>query len=221
MMRPAGTVLLVLLFAGVGALSWRLELRPSLQVDATPLASLPRRLGEWEAVDVPLEPDVESILRADANLQRIYVDPKGTRISLYVGYYGTDRGGRPEHTPAVCYRSQGFEVDDRGVLEVSASLRVHEYRVEQGTTRHLVHFWFRSYRRSGLVGELDQTFDRLVGRLVSGRADGSLIRISVPLHGGEDEAVVRERLLAFAAAVDAQLSAHWPTESPVSTTSAK
>jgi EpsI family protein len=213
-MRSAGTALLVLLFAAVGVLSWSLQLRETLAVDAGPLLALPAAAAGWRSVDVPLEGSVESMLRADANLQRIYTDATGEKVSLYVGYYGTERGGRPEHTPEVCYRSQGWDVLERRVLDVpeASGLRVKDYLVEsRAGRRDLVVFWFRSHRRSGLLGGLDQSLDRLLGRLLDGRADGSLVRISTPVRPGEETAA-RGTLLDFARAVDVQLGAHWPAE---------
>ena len=133
-----------------------------------------------------------------------------------MGYYGTDRGGRPEHTPEVCYRSQGWNVVAKRVIEVSQAppLAVNEYVVEHAGVHHLVFFWFRSHRRSGLVGGLDQTWDRLLGRLLDGRADGSLVRVSTPIAPG-DEVTGRSVLLPFASAIDAQLASHWPAEAPI------
>jgi len=215
-MRSLSTALLVALFVAVGAISWSFQLRPALHVDATPLAALPTTIDSWRAIDVPLEPSVESMLRADFNVQRIYVHPTGAAVSLYVGYYGTERGGRPEHTPETCYESQGWTIESERVLDVSpepGSLRVNEYLVEQQGVRHLVHFWFRSHRNGGMLGGFDQARDRLLGRLLDGRADGSLVRLSIPVEPGE-EPNARSVLLQFASAVNAQLGAHWPTESP-------
>lgn len=208
-----GTAALVLLLLAVGAAAWSFVLRPPLRVDSTKLAELPHQLGEWTSVDVPLEQSVESMLRADFNLQRAYTHPLGDRVWLYLGYYGTERGGQPEHTPADCYRAHGWEIRERRTLAVDPALRVNEYLVEQGRERHLVHFWFRSYRSTGLLGGFDQTLDRLAGRLFAGRADGSLVRLSTPVADG-DLIPSRSRLLHFAAELDQQLAAHWPVESP-------
>jgi len=214
-MRSAATAVLAVLFVAVGALSWALQMRAPLRVDAAPLTALPKTLGSWDSHDVPLEQSVESMLRADANVQRVYLHPTGERVSLYVGYYGTDRGGRPEHTPEVCYRSQGWDVVERRVLTVSEApvFRVNEYVVEHEGVRHLVQFWFRSHRRTGMLGGFDQTLDRLLGRLLDGRADGSLVRISTPVQPG-DEPAARTVLAQFASQIDVQLAAHWPKETP-------
>ena len=167
---------------------------------------------------MPLEQNVESMLRADYNVQRVYLHPTGPAVSMYVGYYGTERGGRPEHTPEVCYRSQGWTVAERRVLDVAErdgrTFRVNEYLVEQDGARHLVLFWFRSHRRTGLLGGFDQAVDRLVGRLVDGRADGSLVRVSMPVRPGSED-LARTILRSFAADLDAQLGRHWPLEAAV------
>jgi EpsI family protein len=215
MNRGIQTAFLLALFAAVGAISWAFQLRPVLGVDPTPLAALPPTLDTWRGEDVPLEQNVESMLRADYNVQRVYVHPTGEAVSMYVGYYGTERGGRPEHTPEVCYRSQGWTVAERQVVDVAArdghTFRVNEYRVEQNGARHLVLFWFRSHRRTGLLGGFDQAVDRLLGRLVDGRADGSLVRISMPIRPGNED-LARTILRSFAADLDAQLGSHWPLE---------
>ncbi len=217
-MKRAGvsTSLLVALLMGLGAVSWWFQLRPPLDVDAAPLMALPQSIGSWDATDVPLEQSVESMLRADANLQRAYVHPLGTVVFLYVGYYGTDRGGRPEHTPEVCFHSQGWDITERRTLNVDAgngvpSFRVSEFVVEQQDQRHLVQFWYRSHRSTGMLGPLDQALDRLLGRLLDGRSDGSLVRISTPIADG-DLVAARSFLLQFAANIDEELDQHWPVE---------
>jgi len=205
-------LLLVLLATGAGA--WSLALRPPLELDPSPLAALPFRIDSWQGQEVPLETAVESVLRADFNLQRAYAHPLGERVWLYIGYYGTERGGRPEHTPAACYRAQGWGIESRRRLAVAgvSGLRVNEYVVARGGERQLVHFWYRSFRRTGLLGGFDQMADRLAGRLATGRADGALVRLSTELGGGGDAVDGRTRLLLFAARLDPLLAEHWPTE---------
>ena len=208
-----GTAVLVAALLAVGAAAWALELRPPLHVDASKLAQLPHRVGDWDSIDIPLDPAVESMLQADFNVQRAYSHRLGDLVWLYVGYYGTERGGLPEHTPAECYRAHGWEILERRTLEVDPGLRVNEYLVQLGPEQHLVQFWYRSFRRTGLLGGFDQTFDRLRGRLFQGRADGSLVRISTPVSN--DELIpARSRLLRFAAQIDRQLAEHWPDEEP-------
>lgn len=211
--RSHAALLVALLAVGAGA--WALALRPPLEVDPSPLATLPRQIDGWRGEDVALDSGVEEMLRADFNVQRLYTHSLGEHAWLYLGYYGTDRGGRPEHTPAACYRAHGWRIAAQRRLDVPGApgLRVNEYRVEKDGTRQLVHFWFRSYRQTGMLGPVDQAFDRLTGRLLAGRADGALVRLSTGLDG-RDEVEARGLLLRFAADLDGLLDAHWPVERP-------
>ena len=211
-----GTFALAAAVLAVGALAWWLQTRPALVVDAAPLASLPRQAGSWRSIDMPLESAVESILRADANIQRAYFPgpEDATPVWLYVGYYGTERGGRPEHVPRGCYTGAGWDIAAARVMGAGDGERqLNEYLVTRGQQQELVHFWYRSARRTGMIGGIDQNLDRILGRLGSGRADGALIRISTRLRDG-GETVARERLLALGRELDRQLAEHWPNEHP-------
>ena len=211
----ATTILIVILLA-VGGFAWSLQLQPALEIDASALATLPTRIEVYDGHEIPLESTVESVLRADFNPQRVYYGA-GSLVWLYVGYYGTTRGGRPEQTPRGCYTGAGWGIEASRTLRVvpGGDLRVNEYLVERNGEQRLVHFWYRSAQRTGMLGGWDQNIDRFVGRLTRGRADGALIRISTPLSG-DNETSARGRLLGFAAALDPLFAERWPTESEAS-----
>ena len=200
----------------VGGLAWWLHLRPPLRVDASGLERFPARLGAWRSSDIPMDPAVEGKLRADFNLQRAYVHPLGEVVWLYVGYYGTTRGGAPDHLPSTCYPAAGWEiVEERHVdVDPSGDLRVNEFLLQRGTDRRLVHFWYRTYRGTGIVSGLWLRYDHFLGQLSEQRADGALVRVSTPISGQEVVAA-RSRLAGFGAGVDLLLEDHWPDEVPV------
>jgi EpsI family protein len=208
-----GLSALIALMMVVGALGWYLRLGPELHVDASPLNDVPTQIGRWKSIDLPLASVVESELRADFNFQRTYLTRSGDKVWLYVGYYGTARGGRPEHTPRGCYTGAGWGIKSSRTVEIDSNgeFRANEYLVEQRGEQRLVHFWYRSHRRTGILGGLDQNVDRLLGRLLDGRADGALVRISTPLSG-DDTTTARGRLLSFASLLDPLLAKHWPIE---------
>jgi EpsI family protein len=197
----------------VGASVWWLELRPPLRVDSSLLGALPMQIGGFEGWPVPLEDTVERILRADFNLQRAYARPDDVeRVSLYVGYYGTERGGRPEHTPNQCYPSAGWRIESGRIFEDGGRMRANEWVVSQEGERQLVLFWYQSARRTGMRNNLELSLDHLAGRLKAGRADGALVRLSTPIV--PDEASARARLVEFAEELFPLLAARWPNEFP-------
>jgi len=213
--RPA-VVALVLLMAMVGAAAWWLQLRPRLHPDYTPLATLPTTIASWSGAASQLETKVEEMLNADFNLQRTYRRPgEPDVIWFYLGYYGTARGGRPEHLPGECYPSAGWKIEQKRTIVIGPDprWRANELLVSQRGERRLVHFWYRSSHRTGMLDVLSLSVDHLRGRLGDGRADGALVRLSTPI-GADGEAAARARLVAFAGSLDPLLDAHWPRELP-------
>jgi EpsI family protein len=206
-----GVIIALMLLVGLAG--WTVSDRAELAVDPSPLARLPEKVGAWESMEIPMEPAVESELRADFNLQRAYVSRIQEPVVLYVGYYGTRRGGRPEHTPRGCYTGAGWGIEASRTLAFGETgrLRANEYLVERDGERQLVVFWYRSFRRTGILGGLDQNIDRLIGLLREGRADGALVRISTMIREG-DVVGARSRLQSFASSIDPLLGEHWPIE---------
>lgn len=212
--RWQNAALVALLLLG-GAASWLFQLGGGLHVDPSPLARLPHRVLAWEGVDVPMRGSVEEMLQADQHVQRRYDDPAGGLVWMYVGYYGTERGGRSEHTPWVCYPAAGWSVVEAQSqrLPSGTGSSIQEMVVERGAEQRLVHFWYRTSRSAHVVGPVSHAWDRLLGRLTLGRADGAFVRLSSPLDGESIE-TVRGRLQAFRSELDGQLAAHWPVELP-------
>ncbi|MCA9509374.1 MAG: EpsI family protein, partial [Myxococcales bacterium] len=202
---------LAVVLLAAGAAAWTLRLRAPLEVQAESLDGIAMEIAGWRGRDIPLEETVERMLRADRNVQRTYVDPAGGVVWLYVGYYGTERGGRSEHSPFVCYPSAGFSIVEGATRTVTlpGGGRATEIRVGRAGDERLVHFWYRSHRSAHLVGAVAHAWDRFVGRIADGRADGAFVRISAPIDGMDVDAI-RARLFRFGAALDEELAAHWP-----------
>ena len=208
------TIGLALVLLGTGAVSWGVYLRTPLAVRAETLAEIPIEISNWRGQDIVVETGVAEMLDADFNVQRVYQHPVGGLVWFYVGYYGTQRGGRPEHTPWVCYPSNGWEIVRQSVVELGGAenLLANEIVVERDGELRLVHFWYQSYRRGGMLGDFDQAVERLRNRVLDGRADGSLVRLSTPIAGLDSEFAARIRLKQFAQALVPLLRMHWPEE---------
>jgi EpsI family protein len=204
---------MLFMLAGVGAGAWALELRPSLDVDATALESLPYDIDERNGYDVPVDATVARILEADFHVQRTYRQGDTPPVWLYIGYYGTERGGYTPHTPDACYPAAGWSIDptSRATRTLADGLRANEIQVENAGERRLVQYWYRSHRTTGILGEAGQAVDRVVGRLLHGRADGGFVRVSTPIEEGDLESA-RQRLEPFALRLDTLLADHWPEE---------
>ncbi len=207
------TTVLLIAMVSAGILAWSIRLRPAMKIEATSLEAIPMSYDGWHGKDIPVQDAVSEMLQADFQVQRAYAHPVAGVAWVYVGYYGSDRGGHPEHLPQVCYPAQGWKILERRTIEIDGSrgLRANEFVVEQAGQQRLVHYWFRSHRSTGLLGGWRINLDHLIGRLTQGRADGALIRISTVIEG-EDLEAIRARLRGFESKTDALLGEHWPSE---------
>ncbi len=211
MTERTSSVLLFLVFLAVGAMAWSAQLRPSLVFDTSSLANLSERFGDWQSSDIPMDESIESMLRADFNIQRAYSDEFGKTVWLYIGYYGTERGGKPEHRPKVCYAAHGWNIETATPRDLG-DYQATEYIVEKNSERRLVLFWFRSSRGNTKLSSRHIAWDHLLNRVQSGRADGSLIRLSTPLPSEQEVVDARSRLLYFAEQLNRELETRWPGE---------
>jgi len=217
MSERAATALALLLLVLAGGVAWALQMRAVLEPRPESLRSIPLEISSFVGVDTPIGDNVEEMLSADFNVQREYLHPLGQLVWVYIGYYGTERGGTPEHTPRACYLAHGWRVVDEQtvVTDPAAGTRAMEYLVEAGGNQQLVMFWYRSHRASGMLSTLTLQLDHVAGRLTSGRGDGALIRLSTPLIGLDRDAA-RALLVSFAKLIEPRLADTWPTETSAS-----
>jgi len=214
-----GLLFLVLLLTG--ATSWWLLLRSVPEADSGSLDALATNLGGWQAIDIEMDQAVADMLGADHNVQRAYHHPLGYTVFVYIGYYGSERGGVPEHTPGVCYPAQGWTVVASRGQNVGGrdGLDLREYVVESEGARRLVHFWYRTSQSSGITSILGLRMRQFLGRMTNEGTDGALIRLSIPLPDldrpydrelADGYNSARERLFALDLQVEAELDRVWP-----------
>ncbi len=209
--RIEAMLLLVALLLTGGA-GWWLKLQPMIDVDPAGFEALPHELNDWDSVDLEIDEGVAALLRADHHIQRAYHHRQGYTVFVYVGYYGTKRGGSPEHTPDVCYPSQGWKIihdDEVRLGGPSGALSIREFRVQKENQVRLVHFWYRTQRDSGYTSRLPLQLRQFWDRLTTNRGDGALVRLSTPVLEGDFQSA-RLRLFGLDAALESALDRVWP-----------
>src|SRR5262245_16916776 len=194
---PAGVaaVLLGAALAAVGGAAWLVSLaEPAATTDA-PLDSIATRIGAWSGEDVPIIPDLSSALASDNAIHRVYRNPAGQEIHVWVIYYSAATAVRDYvHHPDVCWPSRGWATvgTDRRPLPLPppAALDLTVRRFERGGQRRMVGYWVQDgtavwteddFRRT-LAGL--PTWDEIRERLIGGRPLRRTPRLSV-LVGAE------------------------------------
>lgn len=172
------------------------------------LSSLPLRVGPWEGRDAaPLAPDILATLRVDEYVNRGYRAPGRPHLSLYVGYYHSQRQGQTMHSPLNCMPGSGWQPMLRTRIGITAPaaigaasgrVDVNRMIIQKGLDRQLVLYWYQSHGRI-VASEYWQKIYTVVDAMRHNRSDGSLVRVIVPVasEGAAAEQAAERTALEF------------------------
>jgi EpsI family protein len=193
-LKYARPLLLILLLQAVAfyALAFRAETVPP----AMPLATFPERLGSWQmAKEIPVEKEIEEVLKADDTLSRVYLDPSRGDSYLWIAYFKTQRYGQAPHSPKNCLPGSGWEPvpGASGTINIpvagwDAPIAINRYVVQHGDERSVSLYWYQSHGRV-IAGEMAAKFWAVTDSIRYRRSDTALIRVSVPVRGTVDQAI--------------------------------
>lgn len=159
---------------------------------------VPYRLGPWTGTEARFDP-VFGVDPADSSLLRIYRTYDLLPIIVYVGFHGDLPTSLDYHTPVVCYPAQGWQIVSTGKSSLGAfrgnPVQASEIVVEKGGERRLVVWWYHAGSQS-FEKRIRQVYMMVALAMFTGRTDGSIVRVEVPLAQGSEEAV-REELQRF------------------------
>ncbi|MCX6545031.1 MAG: VPLPA-CTERM-specific exosortase XrtD [Acidobacteria bacterium] len=175
------------LLAGAGALG------AATRTEAIPLhqrlVTLPQTIGAWEGTgDQTLDRNVLGQLRVDDYLNRGYRAPGRPGISLYVGYYESQRQGQTMHSPLNCMPGAGWEPVYRGRIAIPAvdngtasqTAEINQLVVQKGLDRLLVLYWYQAHGRI-IASEYWGKIYTVVDAIRLNRSDAALVRVIVPI----------------------------------------
>jgi len=195
------------------------------------LAEIPFQIDGYRGGDVVIDTAYQETLDADDSIFREYLklaEPasveasEGTpgrgqwlsRITLYVGYWGTKKGGRTGHNPYACYPSAGWAILEKTDLSLSVgggSTQVPMLLIAKGGEYELVAFWYQD-KDVLLSTGIRQNIARFTNRVRYGKDEGAFVRVSIGLRGKGLTPEEVEELKAFASAVASLLPRYWPQE---------
>ena len=162
-----------------------------------PLDLFPAKLGSWhEAENYPVEQEIRDQLKADDLLNRLYADPQSRAVAgLFVAYFKTQRTGQSPHSPKNCLPGSGWEPEAEGSLDVAVPgqpepIRINRYVVSHGGEKSVVLYWYQSQRRV-IASEFSAKFWLVLDSIRYHRSDTALVRVTVPVTGGSQDAATR------------------------------
>jgi EpsI family protein len=181
--------------AGLLAAKSRTEVIPARES----FGLFPMQIGEWHGRALPdFDAEILAVLGVDEYVNRAYT--RGPQyVSLYVGYYGSQRQGDTMHSPLNCLPGAGWlpvrqehstlQVRDEGRIR---SIEVNDFVIQKGLDRQVVLYWYQGHGRV-VASEYWGKVYTVVDSLRLNRTDGSLVRVVAPVLGNEPGAEDRAR----------------------------
>jgi len=148
------------------------------------LASMPRTLGEWvNPIDLPMDQETRDVLGVDDYVNRTYINAAAQPVSLYIGYYASQRQGDTIHSPQNCLPGAGWQPIEGGATALDAGgrrLTVNRYVIQKGLDRQVVFYWYQGRGRV-VANEYANKFWLMFDAARLRRSDGALVRVVAPV----------------------------------------
>ncbi len=183
-----------------------------------PLESCPLLISNWVGQKAPdFDERSLAVLGVDEYINRMYTDASQKPLSLYVGYYASQRQGDTMHSPLNCLPGAGWSpvsfsrigIPMRATEQArDENVTVNRYVIEKGLDRQMVLYWYQSQGRV-IASEYWGKFYLVLDAIRTNRTDGALVRIVVPIQGAEAEA--EQRAIAFAQTLYPLLGRYLPS----------
>jgi len=151
------------------------------------LQDLPREFGTWKGIDAdPLTAKSHDILRLDQYVRRMYRNPAGQEVFVYIGYWEKQSGEHQaaKHSPLMCLPANGWKISSPQLRSIPLSSS------EPQPARQLVgvisdssvvfYYWFFSGDEN-YVDETDALFHIMHETIVKGRSDGGIVELSLQM----------------------------------------
>ena len=182
----------------------------------TNLEKIPMQIGKYTGREDFFPQSVYKVLNADMHVYRHYQRTDGSVISLYIGYYGTAKGGRTAHNPYGCLPGAGWGIVKDEKINLYSEHKDKLEEVNCITTRKgddyiLMLHWYQTAGTDVLGSGLEQNIQRFINRIAKNRNDGAFIRVSTQAKEGHLEQA-KFQVIKFSEKVLALLYKYWPEE---------
>jgi len=172
-----------------------------------PLSLMPSTIGGWTAQDYPLDSETLAVLGDGRFLNRVYnnVGPGGkpveASVSLFIGYFPTQRSGQSIHSPQNCLPGSGWSFLSSQVVNLPTAdgkpYPVGEYLIGNAGEKQVVLYWYLAHGRSVASDYLAKAY-MMLDAVRYNRTDGALVRIVTPVGPNEPLDSAQQRAIHFA-----------------------
>lgn len=184
-------------------------------VPSEPLSHMPETFGTWTSQDFPLDDATLEVLGKGDFLNRVYAthttaslapnspfSSPATQppISLFIGYFATQRTGQTMHSPQHCLPGAGWTFDSQKYVDLKdvngKNYKVGEYLISNGETKQFVIYWYQAHGRS-VPNEYLAKLYMVTDAIRTNRTDGALVRVITTVMPNETLEAAEDRATHF------------------------
>lgn len=194
-----------------------LAIRPTPVIARSNLEHLPKVIAGYTGTDDTFPEAVTRELNADKQLYRHYRSGAGSQLDLYIGYYGTAKGGRTSHNPYACLPGAGWAIVESQNIKItrpslsSSDVEVNYVRARKNGINTVMIHWYQTAGTTVVSTGFQQNIERFRGRLLYNRNDGAFVQITTQTP---DDGVLdaRRKVQNYAGLILQLLPEYWPVE---------
>jgi EpsI family protein len=172
---------------------------------------VPYQMDGWSGFEGRFDP-IYGADPSDTRLLRVYRQGSEPPVILYVGFFGELATILDVHTPELCYPAEGWDIL-HSRKSVTGSFRGEQIRekqilVDKEGNRRLVVWWYNAGSRP-IETRIRYVYAMLVKSTITGRTDGSMVRLETPVDD-DGEAAAERRIDQFRKSILPQLDKALP-----------
>ena len=185
------------------------------QIISVNLNNVPKTINDYNSTEGKFTESVYDALNADITVYRHYIKGNKPTINLYIGYYGTVKGGRTWHRPKECLPAVGWKIIHQKKIQITVNTNkkyeIFETLAYKGNIYQLLYHWHQSNRNKVITDDFYLNIDRFISRLRYNKNDGAYVQVSTfMLKDNIENAKANTR--DFTRSVLAYLPEYWPEE---------
>jgi EpsI family protein len=180
-----------------------------------PLSHMPETFGTWTSQDFPLDDATLDVLGKGDFLNRMYTNRPTANlspssalsnsatkppVSLFIGYFATQRTSQTMHSPQHCLPGAGWTFDSQKYVDLKdvngKNYKVGQYLISNGETKQFVIYWYQAHGRS-VPNEYLAKLYMVTDAIRTNRTDGALVRVITPVMPNEPLEAAEDRATHF------------------------
>jgi EpsI family protein len=180
-------------------------------------ATFPMEIDGWKGKQKLFDEKVLNVLGVSDYILRDYI-PQTPQIqgnpvlpvTLYVGYYESQRKGKTYHSPKNCLPGGGWQLIEKELISVDFSGKTHvinKVLIQKDLDKQLVLYWYQDRGRI-IASEYWAKIYLVTDAIKKRRTDGAFVRITAPIVSSAEDTFKAE--LSFAKSTFSHLNKHLP-----------